>query len=157
MKNFRKILLMGMLSASMVVFGAGLVSAEDANVPRTGTILPVAGSDCPTKLSSFEANPGLVGKNQQVLSDTLGCAISTGRISLEMVPYFIKYLSNYVLGLISLVALLFVVIGGVLYTGGTMVEQKDQGKAYIKNALIGMVISFLAWSIVNVVLSIVTG
>jgi hypothetical protein len=159
MNNFRKILVGAMLVISGVLVMGGTVLAEDA---KTGTILPTAATPdkCQGQLDEFikQVDSGnKISIEKSVMDSTLGCAVVTGKVSLAMVPYFIKYLSDYVLGLISLVALLFVVIGGVMYTGGSMVEQKDQGKAFIKNALIGMVISFLAWSIVNVVLSIVSG
>lgn len=126
-----------------------------------GTILPKAGEanevlDCNGEIDKFIINDSF----ENVLlekSELLGCAITTGRISLPMVPYFIQYFSNYALGLVSILALLFVVIGGFLYTLGGLTEQKDKGKNYIKNALIGMVIAFMAWTIVNVILSAITG
>ena len=126
-----------------------------------GTILPKASKDgdCEDLINAFvsaEASGQKISGN--VTNDILGCAIVTGRVSLSMVPYFIKYFSNYLLGIISLVALLFIVIGGFFYTmSGLTPYKKDRGKTYIKNAITGMVIAFLAWTVVNVIISAITG
>jgi hypothetical protein len=103
-----------------------------------------------------------LGKSTNVTTasdrDTLlGCAIKTGRISLAMVPYFITYIINFILGLVGLIAVLFTVIGGYYYVFGGLTEDKDKGKNTIKHALMGMGIAFLAWTIVNVILQVITG
>ena len=132
----------------LVVFiGQSIVMAH-------GTILPKAGEGCSALVKAFHETPETRPTD---VGPTLGCAITTGRVSVAMVPYFITYFSNYLLGLVSMIALLFVVIGGVLWTVGGVSQQKEKGKAFITNALIGMVISFLAWTLVNVIISAVTG
>lgn len=137
----------------------GVLVLQNAALAQ-GTLLPKAepgagGYDCDKLITEFQ-NTGKF----MIPSDadkTLGCAVVSGRVSLAMVPHFIKYISNYLLGIIGLVALLFTVLGGFLYTAGGLTEQKDKGKAYIKNALIGMGIAFLAWSVVNVIMAAITG
>lgn len=131
----------------------GLASAQT-------TILPKAGkdADCEGLFKLLAENGGQI--NSAVTDnpdELLGCGIKTGKITLAMVPYFIKYISNYLLGMVGLIALLFTVLGGFLYTAGGLTEQKEKGKTYIKNALIGMGMAFLAWSIVNVILAAITG
>jgi hypothetical protein len=123
-----------------------------------GTILPQQSpdNDCDDLINFFNENSESGYKNTN-LNQVLGCAVVTGRVSLPMVPYFIRYFSNFLLGIVSLVSLLFVVIGGFMYTMGGMTGKKDQGKAYITNALIGMIIAFLAWTVVNVIISAITG
>lgn len=122
------------------------------------TLLPFVHEDADCEIvfllfDKFDKNDSSVDMNA-----VLGCAIRTGRISLDMIPYFLRYFSNYFLGLVSLISLLFTVIGGYLYiASGLSPEQKDKGKSYIKNALIGMAMAFLAWSIVNVIISALTG
>lgn len=86
----------------------------------------------------------------------LGCAIKTGRLSLQMIPYFISYFANWILGLSGLVAMLFIVIGGFMYIYGGLTDQKEKGKKYIFNALLGMVLALLAWTIVSVIIVAVT-
>jgi len=140
----------------------GLALAEDAkNLEDSGTILPIAASDCTGPLKDFTKPndkvvfmKSLTGAQQNSL---LGCAITTGRASLDMVPYFIQYFANYLLGIVALIAVLFTVIGGVFWTVGGIGSQKEKGKKYITEAIIGMSISLLAWAIVNVILSAFTG
>lgn len=153
MKKIVNLIVSAMIAMSLMITVMPIASAQ-------GTILPKAdsgagGYDCQKLLDEFNSS----GKFM-IPSDgdkTLGCAINTGKISLAMIPYFIQYFSNYLLGMVSLVALLFVVLGGFLYGLGGLTEQKDKGKTYIRNAITGMVIAFLAWSIVNVILAAVTG
>ena len=87
----------------------------------------------------------------------LGCAVNTGRITLAMIPYFITYFSNFLLGMAGLIAVLFVVLGGYRYVIGGLTEDKEKGKQTIMHALMGFGLSLLAWAIVNVVIGAVTG
>ena len=88
---------------------------------------------------------------------TLGCAIQTGRISFDMAPYFITYITNFLLGLSGLICVLFIVIGGYRYVIGGLTEEKEKGKHTIRDALMGMGIALLAWTVVNVLIGAVTG
>lgn len=87
----------------------------------------------------------------------LGCAIKTGRISLAMIPYFFTYFINFLLGLSGIVVVLFIVIGGYHYVVGGLTEEKEKGKNTIKNALLGMAVALLAWTIVTVLINAITG
>ncbi|MCC6643228.1 hypothetical protein IT411_00595 [Candidatus Peregrinibacteria bacterium] len=154
-EKLKNILVKAIVSVTISALVAGLTVLP---VSAQGTILPKAGGDCESLITDFNNSMATTGKpGSGSMDQTLGCAVVTGRVSLSMVPFFIRYLSNYVLGIISLVALLFVVLGGFFYTAGGLIEHKDKGKKYITNALIGMVVAFLAWSIVNVILAAVTG
>jgi hypothetical protein len=86
----------------------------------------------------------------------LGCAIKTGRISLQMIPYFISYISNFLLSIIGLICVLFIVLGGYFYIAAGLTEGKEKGKKYISHALLGMAVAILSWIIVNVVMYAVT-
>lgn len=165
MKKIKKIVL-GIFLAGGVFLNANLSLAQTTILPKA----PDGDIDCVKVINDFNE----IGNTSSTTTGTdgtittksistsidgvLGCAVKTGRVSLVMVPFFIRYISNYILGLISLIALLFVVIGGFLYTtGGLTPDKKDRGKTFISNALIGMAMAFLAWTIVNVILSAITG
>lgn len=90
------------------------------------------------------------------VNDILGCAIKTGRISLQMVPYFITYISNFLLSIVGLISILFIVIGGYQYIAGGLTDEKTKAKQYIYHALLGMGIAIMAWVIVNMVITIIT-
>ncbi len=96
-------------------------------------------------------------KNRESLDNLLGCAIKTGRISLAMIPYFITYITNFLLSLSGLISVLFIVIGGYQYVYSGLGEGKDKAKKTILNALIGLGVAILAWSIVNVIIGAITG
>lgn len=90
------------------------------------------------------------------ISDILGCSIKTGDINLWMVPFFITYLINFILALAGLICVLFIVLGGYWYIIGSAQGQTDKGKNTIIYAIVGLVITLMAWILVNIVQSAVT-
>ncbi len=142
----------------LAAFLAGGLLFANLAVAQQGTILPRAeeGANCVQEVQDFRLAMATDDKSYEVSAGLLGCAITTGDIPLDMIPYFIQYGSNYLLGLVSLIALIFVIIGGYYYTVGALIEKKEVGKTYIKNALLGMAVAFLAWGIVSVILAAVT-
>lgn len=87
----------------------------------------------------------------------LGCAIKTGRVSLQMIPHFISFFANFLLAMSGLISVLFIMIGGFMYIYGGLTDQKERGKKYIYHALLGMVLALMAWTIVTVIMIALTG
>jgi len=108
------------------------------------------------KDSAFDSTLEASGNNNDGRANLLGCAIKTGRISLQMIPYFISYISNFLLSIIGLICVLFIVLGGYFYIAAGLTEGKEKGKKYISHALLGMAVAILSWIIVNVVMYAVT-
>lgn len=104
-----------------------------------------------------EALDASYGKDVSERDNLLGCAVKTGRISLAMIPYFVTYISNFILAMIGLIVVLMIVVGGYQYVYGGLADQKEKGKNTITHALGGMAVALLAWVIVNVVIAAVTG
>lgn len=131
------------------------------------SILPYADekANCKQLLDRYELDRKIptkeaaeAGKKKTPERDNLlGCAIKTGRISFAMIPYFITYIINFLLALSGLVSVLFIVVGGFQYVYGGLSEHKDKAKKTIQHALMGMAVSILAWSIVNVIIGAITG
>jgi hypothetical protein len=90
-------------------------------------------------------------------NEYLACAIKTGRIKLWMIPFFVSYMANFFIGVAGTVSLLFVILGGFWYMTGGVTDDKEKGKKTITYALIGLAITLLAWTIVNIVQVFVTG
>lgn len=126
------------------------------------TILPsttLNESECDAFLDDYELNPSgtlETADSLEVRSDLLACAITRGRVSFSMLPYFVTYLANFLLGLSGIIAVLFIVIGGYNYIYGGITDQKEKGKKTIIHALMGMWVAILSWVIVQVVLTAVT-
>lgn len=83
--------------------------------------------------------------------DVIACSLKSGRFHLFMVPYMIRYFVELIIQLSGLVCVLYIVVGAYQYIIGSVSENKQQGKDTITNALIGLVITLMAWIIVNVV------
>ena len=65
-------------------------------------------------------------------------------------------MTNWILGFIGLIAILFIIYGGVLYlTSAGDDSRVENGKKTITYALMGLVIAGLAYAIVNVIISVI--
>jgi hypothetical protein len=89
-------------------------------------------------------------------TEILGCAITTGDVKMWMIPFFIRYVLEFIIGIAGLLAVGGVVYGGYLYLFAGLSDDKDKGKNAIKNSLIGLVLVLTAWAVVNIVISLVT-
>ncbi len=88
--------------------------------------------------------------------DILACGVKTGNIKLWMMPYYIRYILQFAIGLAGLIAVGGVVYGGYLYLFAGVSEDKDKGKKAIMYGVAGMVITMVAWAFVNIVLAVLT-
>ncbi len=149
-KNWKIFLILPLLLANLLFV--------DAVFAQSGTVIPkVESEDCMTKVNEFIKGQAANTKYSGDKTQLVACAITTGKLTLSMVPYFISYFSNYLLGIVSLISVLFVVIGGFQYAITPYTNAKDKGKTYIRNALIGMGIAFMSWSFINILLYLFTG
>jgi hypothetical protein len=88
--------------------------------------------------------------------EILSCAIKTGDVKVWMIPFFIRYILEFILGIAGLIAVGGIIYGGYLYLFAGLGDDKDKGKNAIKNGLIGLVLILTAWAIVNLVIILVT-
>lgn len=95
-------------------------------------------------------------QTQKFRNDVLACAIKTGKIHFWMIPHFIVYFIEFMIGIAGLIAILFIVIGGYQLVISGATDQKDNAKNTIKHALMGLVLVLVAWVVVNVVQYILT-
>ena len=150
-----------LMSFSTVVYGETTTSEV-----KEGTILP---STATSEADTLEECRTLMLKSKSVLKtkitddwdkggmDVLGCGIRTGQIRLWMVPFYIRYMLEFVIQISGLACVASTVYGGFLYLFAGVSEDKDKGKKAITYGVIGMVITFLAWGIVNIFIMFVTG
>lgn len=97
----------------------------------------------------FRANPA----EQNTI---LGCAVKSGAIKFWMLPFFIKYILQWVINLAGLIAILMILVGAYYYIYGGITDDKTKGKNLILYALGGLILTSIAWFIVNVVLLAIT-
>lgn len=112
---------------------------------------------------SCKVNSGFEEPDQTILpkttsqSDVLGCGIKTGTIHMWMIPYYIKYILTFIIGISGLAAVGGIVYGGYLYLFAGISSEKDQGKKAIQYGVIGMIMTLVAWAFVNIIISLFTG
>lgn len=86
----------------------------------------------------------------------LGCGIRSGNIKFWMVPYYVKYILNFLIGLSGIISVLMIIVGAYFYIAGGISDDKEKGKTVIKYALLGLVLTSLAWILVNFILLLIT-
>ncbi len=87
----------------------------------------------------------------------MGCAIKSGYIKFWMIPYFIKYMLEWVINLAGLISVLMILVGAYFYIWGGISDDKEKGKKVIMYAIGGLVLTTVAWFLVNVILLAITG
>lgn len=87
---------------------------------------------------------------------SLGEKFRTGQFQLSDIPLYIGYLTNLAIYAAALIAVVFIIYGGYLYIMSPLSENKEAGKNTIFNAILGLVLSILAWFIVNAAIYIAT-
>lgn len=107
-----------------------------------------------------DPTPEQVGEQVQGListQDVLACAVVTGRVKFAYVPYFATYVLQLGTVLSGVVSMLFIIIGGYMYTFSGLTDSKEPAKKTIQYAIAGLIVSSFAWIIVELVQIAVTG
>ena len=163
MKNFlRKFIAIVLVSTFVALnFSVVVFAADDAPETRPGILPTAEGEDVDSCKKLFEDNTSsdlrAKLKDRKDVSKILGCGIITGDIHMWMVPYYIRYLLEFIIGIAGLIAVGGIVYGGFVYIFSGVSEDTDKGKKAITYGIIGMVLTLLSWAIVNIVIALVTG
>jgi len=83
--------------------------------------------------------------------DSLAEKFKSGKFELYDLGTYVQYLIEVLIFFAGGISVLFIVIGGYKYMIGAVSDDKEAGKKTIGYALMGFVISVLAWTIVNVI------
>lgn len=154
MHVLRRLTATGLLLASLgstVVLYAVPVAAQS---PKT--LLPEnTNIDCRQKMMETQ-RAGFLGLDDAGRSEVLSCGIKTGRIPLWLVPFYVVRAIDFLLLLSGVLAVLFIVIGAYRWIIGSYADDKESGKKTVFYAIGGLVLSLLSYTIVQVVLFLVT-
>lgn len=104
---------------------------------------------------TFEVEIG--GLTAVDMFDIMGCGIKTGSMTLWMIPFYVRYILEFIIGISGLVAILAIVYGGYLYLVSGISDKKEQGKNAIIYGVAGFALSMLSWGIVSIILAVFTG
>lgn len=81
----------------------------------------------------------------------LGGRIQDGTVTLNDIPLVIIYLIDLLTKIAGTIAVIYLLIGGFRLMLSELLEEREGAKNTIKNALLGLTITFMAWVIVNLV------
>jgi len=136
----------------------------------SGTVLPSTEKsvdDCKAVMAKIQQKPSVERKeifgddknldDGSSANDILACGIRTGDIHLWMIPYYIRYVLEFIIGIAGLVAVGGIVYGGYLYLFAGVSDDKDKGKKSIMYGVAGMIITLVAWAVVNIFVSFFAG
>ncbi len=96
------------------------------------------------------------GTGQAYVEGFLACGVKTGNVHLWMAPYFITFALEFLINLSGLISILMIVVGAYFYIAGGITDDKDQGKTIIQYAVLGLVVTTVAWVVVNLLLLYLT-
>lgn len=142
---------------SLAIASTLLMSAVPAHA-AAGILPSDGGYDCSSKPSDIIkfANNGAKDYNQTQAETFLACALELGYVRFWMIPYFVIYAQEFLIGLAGLVTVLMVVLGGYYYIAGGVTDDKEKGKHIITYALGGFILVLTSWFIVNLLLLTLT-
>lgn len=78
-----------------------------------------------------------------------GCNFRSGVINANCVPQYIAFLIGQIFMLTGALSLIMIMWGGIEYTLDKLIGGKEKGITRIKHGILGMVVSGLAFFIVN--------
>lgn len=120
--------------------------------------LIVAGALLLSGLAVFATPQSALAVNaiEQACGSSSSSTLCAGGASSEKVDSFLKVLINTLLFIVGLISVIMIITGGIFYTISAGDSAKvTRAKNTIMYAVVGLVIAFLAYSIVNWVLKIV--
>jgi hypothetical protein len=82
---------------------------------------------------------------------SLGAKIQNGTVELSDIPLIIIYFIDILTKLAGSIAVIFIIYGGfqLMFSGAT--EDKQAAKTTLRWAITGLIVTFLAWVIVNLI------
>lgn len=146
-----------------IIFGSGLLAFMLAMSPVLAQETDGDGSADPSAATETTATPsyrgiipasGTSGGNASIDCDSpsdLGAKIHCGKVTLDDFPAMIVYLIQWILTLAGGIAVIMIMVGGFQYMLGGLTDDKERGKKTLIYALGGLVVSFMAWWIVELV------
>ncbi|MEK7673349.1 MAG: pilin [Patescibacteria group bacterium] len=139
---------------------------EEIQEPSYSTVLPGTSEttqSCKTFMNTVSNHQSdfieifRTNEDEGTINHVLACGIKTGSMRLWMVPYYVRYILEFIINISGLIAVGGIVYGGYLYLFAGVTEDKDTGKKAIFYGVIGLVMTLLAWAVVNLVIALVTG
>ncbi len=146
-----KKIILSAVFAGFLVFGSGLFFN---NLNSVTVYAQESGNEAkdPEAYSDFE---GIIPSgNVNGASDAtkaLSKRIETGRVSLADIFIIIVKMIDLVTKLAGTVAVLFLIYGGYQYMIGSISDDKEGAKKTIQYAIMGLILTFMAYLIVNIV------
>lgn len=153
--KFLKHALIGIIFSSL--FWVNAAFAATTVLPSSESINALTEQQCITYLKSFDVETYFKTATSDGKDLVMGCAVKSGYIKFWMVPYFVKYILEWVINLSGLISVLMILIGAYYYIWGGISDEKEKGKKVILYAIGGLILTSIAWFIVNVLLLAITG
>jgi len=161
----KKFLVIIAVALSIITQSSAFAAGDEVNSdPKHSTVLPSTEANCETIMQAVnehrkDVKDALANRenyNGFTNNDILACGIKTGDIKFFTIPFYIRYILEFIIYIVGFISILGVIYGGYTYLFAGLTEDKDSGKTAIKNSIIGLVLSILAWPIVNIILALLT-
>ena len=109
-------------------------------------------ADNPTEYTDFDGIiPSGEGSNVSIATKELSRKIKTGQVNMGDIIIIIIKMIDLVTKLAGTIAVLFLIYGGYQYMIGSISDDKEGAKKTIQYAFMGLIVTFMAYLIVNLV------
>ncbi len=172
----KKLLIAGMVAMMMIAFSGvagAAIDSDETGQPIGGSVLPAAkdltvekcqeifrklgeGNNLAETKQHFAKRDKVVFSGDVTANAFLGCGIKTGDIHLWMIPYYLRYILEFVIALAGLIAVGGIVYGGFIYIFSGLSKDTEKGKKALIYSIIGLILTLVAWAVVNIVIVFLT-
>lgn len=141
-----KKLILSAIFAGFLVFSGGLIPVNN----NSTTVYAEENADS-SKYSDFEGIIPSAKNGAKDATKKLSKRIQNGQVNMGDIIIIIIKMIDLVTKLAGTVAVLFLIYGGYQYMIGSISDDKEGAKKTIQYAIIGLIITFMAYLIVNLV------
>lgn len=132
------------------------VKEDFMDINRALVKVVAVGKDYKIQVADQVYNYPINDKEGTPIDLAISCGIKSGRFPLWLMPYVLVRAIDYLIYLAGMISVLFIVIGGYKWVVGGFTDDKESGKKTIKSAMLGLVISLVAYTGVNLLMYLLT-
>lgn len=95
-------------------------------------------------------------ENSDANAKALAQKFSEGTLQLYDIPYYLQYLTDLLIWLAGLLAVIAIMLAGYMYISGSFADKTDSAKTTITNVVKGLAVVISAWMVLDIIVRLIT-